>query len=94
MERINNRYTRDMKQTAVEWYAAQAMQLEIQRGKGIISISQMLNELSNIFQQAKEMEMKQIMDAYSKGHIESSWGRFAHSEQYYNETFKSESDEI
>ena len=55
MERFNNRYKRDMK-TAVEWYAAQAMQLEIQRGKGIISISQMLNELSNIFQQSKEME--------------------------------------
>jgi len=60
-----------MKQTAVEWYAAQAMQLEIQRGKGIISISQMLNELSNIFKQAKAMEKEQIIDAwddnYDKG---------------------------
>ena len=90
MGRINNRYTRDMKQTAVEWYAAQAMQLEIQRGKGIISISQMLNELSNIFQQAKAMEKEQIQSAYIKGYTESSWGKHSNSENYYNETFKSE----
>lgn len=49
-----------MKQTAVEWYAVQAMQLEIQRGKGIITISQMLNELSNILEQAKAMEREQM----------------------------------
>ena len=85
MERFNNRYKRDMK-TAVEWYAAQAMQLEIQRGKGIISISQMLNELSNIFEQAKEMEKEQIMkarqDIFHTGNLTN--------EEYYNETFKSE----
>jgi 2-oxo-4-hydroxy-4-carboxy--5-ureidoimidazoline (OHCU) decarboxylase len=72
--------------TAVEWYAEQAMQLEIQRGKGIISISQMLNELSNIFQQAKEMEKEQIMkarqDIFHTGNLTN--------EEYYNETFKSE----
>jgi hypothetical protein len=72
--------------TAVEWYAAQAMQLEIQRGKGIISISQMLNELSNIFEQAKEMEKEQIMkarqDIFHTGNLTN--------EEYYNETFKSE----
>ena len=64
-----------MKQTAVEWL----QELELQRDLTLED-----------YEQAKEMEMKQIMDAYSKGHIESSWGRFAHSEQYYNETFKSE----
>jgi len=48
-----------MKQTAVDWYAVQAMQLEIQRGKGIITIRQMLNELSNILEQAKAMETKE-----------------------------------
>ena len=86
-----------MKQTAVEWYAAQSMQLEIQRGKGIISISQMLNELSNIFQQAKEMEKNNICDAWDNGYdkgtrdrIEKISNPVGNAEQYYNETFKSE----
>jgi hypothetical protein len=79
-----------MKQTAVEWYAAQAMQLEIQRGKGIISISQMLNELSNIFQQAKEMEKQQIVNAWFGGYLNGEIRSELKSEQYYNETFKSE----
>lgn len=78
--------------TAVEWYAEQAMQLEIQRGKGIISISQMLNELSNIFQQAKEMEKEQIIESYCQGCFDISKDENIFpretSEQYYNETFK------
>jgi len=90
MERFNNRYKRDMK-TAVEWYAEQAMQLEIQRGKGIISISQMLNELSNIFQQAKEMEKQQIMNAWLiDGYTDLTNNYWVNEfEEYYNETFKS-----
>jgi hypothetical protein len=80
--------------TAVEWYAAQAMQLEIQRGKGIISISQMLNELSNIFQQAKEMEKQNIIESYCQGCFDISKDENIFpretSEQYYNETFKPE----
>ncbi len=46
-------------QTAVEWYAEQAMLLEIKRATGSISITNMLNELSNILNQAKEMERKE-----------------------------------
>ena len=84
--------------TAVEWYAAQAMQLEIQRGKGIISISQMLNELSNIFQQAKEMEKQQISKAFFEGRLKEIGSGVLFDLQpltetfynYYNETFKSE----
>jgi hypothetical protein len=45
--------------TAVEWYSEQSMLLEIQRANGNISITQMLNELSNILEQAKEMEKKE-----------------------------------
>jgi hypothetical protein len=48
-----------MKQTAVEWYAEQAMLLEIKRATGSISITNMLNELSNILNQAKDMESKE-----------------------------------
>ncbi len=89
MERFNNRYKRDMK-TAVEWYAAQAMQLEIQRGKGIISISQMLNELSNIFQQAKEMEKEQLCYFYVKGAEAEINNPYVSNIEFYNQTFKSE----
>ena len=35
-------------QTAVEWYAEEAMRLEIKKTKGNISVYQMLNELSNL----------------------------------------------
>lgn len=79
MERINNRYTRDMKQTAVEWL----QELELQRDLTLED-----------YEQAKAMEKEQIENAYRKGYTESSWGRHSNSEQYYNETFKSESDEI
>jgi hypothetical protein len=80
--------------TAVEWYAEQAMQLEIQRGKGIISISQMLNELSNIFQQAKEMEKQNIIESYCQGCFDM-WKDNGivpreTGEDYYNENYKSE----
>jgi HEPN domain-containing protein len=80
------------KQTAVEWYAVQAMQLEIQRGKGIITISQMLNELSNILEQAKAMEKEQIKDAFVqcwKANVPDVIECKLDAEQYYTETYES-----
>ena len=56
-----------MKQTAVEWYAEQSMLLELKRAKGNISITQMLNELSNILEQSKEMEKEQSHAEYMRG---------------------------
>ena len=82
-----------MKQTAVEWYAVQAMQLEIQRGKGIITIRQMLNELSNILEQAKAMEKEHIKNSFVecwKANVPDGIECKLDAEQYYNETFKSE----
>ena len=81
-----------MKQTAVEWYSEQAMQLEIQRARGIISISQMLNELSNILEQAKAMEKEQIKDAFVecwKSNVPDGVECKLDAEQYYNETYES-----
>ena len=52
-----------MKQTAVEWYAEEAMRLEIKKTKGNISVYQMINELSNVLNQAKEIEKEQIIKA-------------------------------
>ena len=42
---------------------------------------------SKIFEQAKEMEKEQIMDAYKHN---SMIRTISKAEQYYNETFKSE----
>jgi len=53
----------EKQQTAVEWYAEEAMRLEIKKTKGNISVYQMLNELSNVLNQAKEMEKEQIIKA-------------------------------
>jgi len=40
-----------------------------------------------LYQQAKEMEKEQIIDAYAQGFIESETMDKG-AEQYYNETFK------
>jgi hypothetical protein len=71
--------------TAVEWYAEQSMRLEIEKAKGNISISQMLNSLTDCIEQAKEMEKKQMRDAscpYVGGWEDNEF------EYWYNETFK------
>ena len=65
-------------QTAVEWLFEKILD------------SNHDDDLYKILEQAKEMEKEQIESAYRKGHTESSWGRHSNSENYYNETFKSE----
>ena len=42
-----------------------------------------------LYQQAKEMEKEQIMDAYQQGQYDSEPIRETDAEQYYNETYKS-----
>jgi hypothetical protein len=53
--------------TAVEWYAEQAMKLEIEILHGKISTGQMLNQLSIVLKQAIEIENRKIECAYKKG---------------------------
>ncbi len=87
-----------MIQTAVEWYAYQSMQLEIQKAKGQISIDKMLNELSETLKQAKEMEKNDtdnkvihFAEWLTKKHISTLITLYKHfEEEYYKETFKSE----
>lgn len=70
--------------TAVEWYAEQAMKLEIERLHGKISIGQMLNQLSTVLKQSKEMEKYQIMSAHSDG-IDSGY-QYAKNDNIYIES--------
>jgi hypothetical protein len=68
-----------MKQTAVEW-------LLNQMNKSGFNLDKM--DL-NIFQQAKEMEKQQIIEAFKRGTINEMNGiEEIGSEQYYNKTFK------
>ena len=64
-----------MKQTAVEWLAEQ-MSLE--------DVCKYSNQLAD----AKQMEKKQMIDAYLTGYLRPMDD--VNSEQYYNPTFKSE----
>ena len=78
-----------MKQTAVEWLAK-----EIQEQLNMFFPNATLYQPT--IEQAKEMEKKQIMDAWDNGYdkgtrdrIEKISNPVGNAEQYYNETFKS-----
>jgi hypothetical protein len=70
----------ETKQTAVEWLEEQLI------GKNGINV------LKDTFNQAKEMEKQQIVDAHLNGQAEFDKGKFRaevikNAEEYYNETF-------
>jgi hypothetical protein len=69
-----------MKQTAVEWLEEQLTSI------GVLEIPQGSNAVTSIFEQAKEMEKQQIINAYDAGYYENGMGRYE-PEEYYNETF-------
>ena len=73
-----------MKQTAVEWFAEELNNWRIREfgEDAIIGIP------SEVFDQAKEMEKEQIIDAYDRGYDE--YDIYRNGQNYYNETFKSE----
>jgi hypothetical protein len=59
-----------MKQTAVEWFYQRIL----------------AKDIKEVFEQAKEMEKQQIVDAWNNG-FEENRPYVDHSEDYYNETF-------
>ena len=82
-----------MKQTAVEWLVN-----ELKKSK---HYQQMINEVhknstivSDILEQAKEMEKEQIKDSFLKGYVDDLHQPLPddyydyNAEQYYNETYK------
>lgn len=54
-----------MKQTAVEWLDEQIEYISIQIIDGFLTIKEFMEEREKLFKQAKEMEKKQIIDAYN-----------------------------
>jgi hypothetical protein len=69
-----------MKQSAVEWLESKLKNVEYNP----LEKNGYSNALERLYNQAKEMEKQQIIDAYEKGKY--SFGKDA--EQYYNEQFK------
>jgi len=69
--------------TAVEWLEEKWNNYDLNVGKSGFKL---------LLKQAKEMENKQIIDAFQKGFITDQWDKTKENkaEQYYNETFKSE----
>jgi hypothetical protein len=67
----------DKKQTAVEWFMEQIGE---KQPNGLYVIDT-LEDVKNVFEQAKQIEKEQIMEA----HYAPKYGCF--SEQYYKDTF-------
>jgi hypothetical protein len=65
-----------MKQTAVEWFADRIK-------------SDKIFNFQNVLNQAKEMEEEQIKDSYCDGRLSVINKKIISAEQYYNETYES-----
>ena len=66
--------------TAVEWFALELYEKFEMRGDGKI--------FDELYNKAKEMEKKQIIDAINFGDERGKITTYSTAEQYYNETFK------
>lgn len=75
--------------TAVDWVQGMIyFECKMTPNKGKIKIS--LQRTEELFEQAKQMERSQIMDAWNDGLFGSIRKGEDNSEQYYNETYGKE----
>jgi hypothetical protein len=74
-----------MKQTAVEWLYSELSK----NNTSIDSVIERINKESSIWEQAKQMEKQQIIDAHLDGQCFSTTiEEIDYAKDYYNETFK------
>jgi hypothetical protein len=79
-----------MKQTAVEWLAEKYDYVYWMVKRDEISPGLAEEWKKHYLEQAKEMEEKQIRKSYCDGELHFVSKQIRTSEEYYNETFKSE----
>jgi len=79
-----------MKQTAVEWLFLQMENLITKAKVTDMDNNDFVISKVKLLQQAKEMEKEQIRKSYCDGELHFVSKQIRTSEQYYNETFKSE----
>jgi hypothetical protein len=72
--------------TAVEWYCNEMESLRVDSEINNMKVYDFLIRRAEIFQQAKEMEKEQIMDAFNYAQIELGM----EANEYYEQFFKSE----
>ena len=70
----------EVKQTAVEWFMEQIGE---KQPNGLYVIST-LEDVQNVFQQAKEREEVQIINAYTQGQYDGDNIREGDAYEYYN----------
>ena len=82
-----------MKQTAVEWLIEKILSIPLEEATNVAHLKEYVNKLE-VFEQAKEMEKQQIIDAGQECFY-CGWDiakekkpKFRTAEHYYNETFK------
>jgi hypothetical protein len=78
-----------MKQTAVEW-----LYNELSKNNASTdSVIEKINKESSIWEQAKKLEKEQIKDAYADG-LNAHRTNFCNREEYYNQTYKQETNNV
>ena len=79
-----------MKKTAVKWLMNEIENRIVRRNPhNTIIIQTQVDTFNELFEQAKDMEKEQIMNAWMHG-FEEIQPYIDSSEDYYNKTFKSE----
>lgn len=74
--------------TAVEWYCNEMESLRVNAEINNMDDYKFIIRRTEIFNQAKEMEREQIIDAYQQAEKDNGKD-FLNGDLYYNETFKS-----
>ena len=80
--------------TAVKFYAIENGKLEVARAKGLLTFQEMFDKMLDVFNEAKEMERQQIIEAHgvkqkTKSNPNSivTYGYNYTGEMYYNDKF-------
>jgi hypothetical protein len=77
-----------MKQTSVEWFSNQCYELFEQYSEGKFDRITLNKSMVDATEKAKEIEKKQITDAYQIGIYQGRMDKYLEIDQYYNKTFK------
>jgi hypothetical protein len=75
------------KQTAVEWFQKEMLELEIKREAKGVTVGEFAVQYFQLFEQAKAIEKEQIIDAFFGGYNYEGGRLEEKSEEYYTETY-------
>jgi hypothetical protein len=76
-----------MKQTATDYFYDRMLKLFVQYHEEDVPTIDFSEIITEAFDQAKEMEQRQIIDAHDSGYIDGQGQKSISAEQYYKETY-------